>query len=109
MQDYEGGHVWLWMAEWAFGAALTGPASGVGRWLVMHTSVALAVVTMLDWPPASELGSSRLLGPWNPNQILHPPEWWMGLRDRGWLAAVLDCLMVPLDGSGSQPDTASHS
>ena len=39
-----------------------------------HTSVALAVETMLGWPPASELGLSRPLGLWYPDQILHPPE-----------------------------------
>ena len=51
------------MAGLGFGAALSEPASGVGQRLVMHTSAALAVVTMLGRLPASELGSSVLLLP----------------------------------------------
>ena len=75
-----GGSVLAWMAGWWFGAALAGPASGVGRWLGMHTSAALVVVTMLGRPPVSELGSSMHLGPWSPGLIWHPPEEWMGPR-----------------------------
>ena len=63
VRDYEGWPDSLWVAGLGFGAALSGPASGVGRWLVTHTSAALAVVTMLGWLPASELGSSGLLLP----------------------------------------------
>ena len=63
VQDYEGGQVWLWQAEQAFGAALAGPASGIGQWLVTHTSAAPAVVTMLGQLPVSELGLSGPLWP----------------------------------------------
>jgi len=63
VQDYEGGPDSPWVAGLGFGAALSGPASGVGRRLVTHTSAALAVVMMLGRLPASELGSSGLLLP----------------------------------------------
>jgi len=61
VQDYGGGlthYGWLGLG---FGAALTGPASGIGRRLVMHTSAAHAVVTMLGQLPASELVVRALL------------------------------------------------
>src|SRR5882724_5781369 len=61
VQDYEGGPDSLWVAGLGFGAALSGPASGIGWWLVMDTPAALAVVTMLGQLPASELGLSGLL------------------------------------------------
>src|SRR5882724_12994339 len=63
VQDYEGGADSLWVGGLGFGAALSGPASGVVWWLVTHTSAALAVVMMLGRLPASELGSSGLLLP----------------------------------------------
>src|SRR5882724_4637309 len=61
VQDYEGVPDSPWVAGLGFGAALSGPASGVGRRLVTHTSAALAVVMMLGQLLASELGLSRLL------------------------------------------------
>jgi len=80
VQGYGGGSVLAWTAGQGFGAALAGPASGIEQRLGMHTSVALVAVTMLGWPPVSELGSSMPLGPWNPGLIWNLPEEWMGLR-----------------------------
>jgi len=51
------------MAGPGFGAALSEPASGVGRRLVTHKSAALAVVMMLGRLPASELGHQGPLWP----------------------------------------------
>jgi len=69
-----------WMAWQCFGAVIAGPAYAIGQQLGMHTSVVLVAVTMLGWPPVSELGSSMPLGPWNPGLIWNLPEEWMGLR-----------------------------